>query len=218
MERGFLSSGWRGRGVMEKDKHGMAAVNTMKTATIGKNAVVYVNEAGQATINVDASALNKRDYVNSNENVKPTATASLPAFVSFATLLKGDTTQKNVNFHTFVTPAGNGADVALPLESIRVVNEWNTWSKYGLVKSMLNSPNGLFFFQFNSKVGLDAMLENGPWFILNNPLILKKWAWNLNSFKEDVSNVPVWVKLHGVHMTAFNEDGLSAIVTKIGLP
>ncbi|GJX47709.1 hypothetical protein Tco_0272899 [Tanacetum coccineum] len=38
----------------------------------------------------------------------------------------------------------------------------NTWSKYGLVKSMLNSSNGLFFFQFSSKDGLNAMLENGP--------------------------------------------------------
>ncbi|GJX61034.1 hypothetical protein Tco_0293934 [Tanacetum coccineum] len=38
---------------------------------------------------------------------------------------------------------------------------------------MLNSSNGLFFFQFSSKDGLDAMLENGLWFIRNNPLILK---------------------------------------------
>ncbi|GJV95436.1 hypothetical protein Tco_1547013 [Tanacetum coccineum] len=38
---------------------------------------------------------------------------------------------------------------------------------------------------------LDAMLENGLLFIRNNPLILKKWH------PEDVSTVPVWVKLHG---------------------
>nr|GEV04299.1 hypothetical protein [Tanacetum cinerariifolium] len=43
-------------------------------------------------------------------------------------------------------------------------NVMNTWSKYGLVKSMLNSSNGLFFFQFSFKDGLDAMLENGHWF------------------------------------------------------
>ncbi|GKC39089.1 RNA-directed DNA polymerase, eukaryota, reverse transcriptase zinc-binding domain protein, partial [Tanacetum coccineum] len=39
-----------------------------------------------------------------------------------------------------------------------------------------------------------------------------------NSNKEDVGNVPVWVKLHGVPMTAFSKDGLSAIATKIGTP
>ncbi|GJR01051.1 hypothetical protein Tco_0524035 [Tanacetum coccineum] len=33
--------------------------------------------------------------------------------------------------------------------------------------------------------------------------------------KEDVSTVPVWVKLHGVPVTPFREDGLSAIATKL---
>ncbi|GKF00477.1 hypothetical protein Tco_0023827, partial [Tanacetum coccineum] len=94
----------------------------------------------------------------------------------------------------------------------------NTWGKYGLVKSMLNSSTGIFSFQFSSMKGLDAMLENGPWFIRNNPLILKKWNPDVNLLKEDVGNVPVWVKLHGVPVTAFSEDGLSAIATKIGTP
>ncbi|GJU25894.1 zinc finger, CCHC-type containing protein [Tanacetum coccineum] len=62
------------------------------------------------------------------------------------------------------------------------------------------------------------MLENGPWFIRNNPLILKKWHPDENLLKEDVSTVPVWVKLHGVPVTAFSEDGLSAIATKLGTP
>ncbi|GKG02637.1 putative reverse transcriptase domain-containing protein, partial [Tanacetum coccineum] len=66
--------------------------------------------------------------------------------------------------------------------------------------------------------GLDAMLENGPWFIRNNSLILKKWHPDENLLKEDVSTVPVWVKLHGVPVTAFSEDGLSVIATKLGTP
>nr|GEX26407.1 hypothetical protein [Tanacetum cinerariifolium] len=40
---------------------------------------------------------------------------------------------------------------------------------------MFSSSTGLFSFQFSFIDGLDAMLENGPWFIRNNPLILKKW-------------------------------------------
>ncbi|GJU95887.1 reverse transcriptase domain-containing protein [Tanacetum coccineum] len=38
----------------------------------------------------------------------------------------------------------------------------------------------------------------------------------VDSNLEDVGNVPVWVKLHGVSVTAFSEDGLSAIATKLG--
>ncbi|GJR90624.1 cytokinin dehydrogenase 3-like protein [Tanacetum coccineum] len=43
-------------------------------------------------------------------------------------------------------------------------------------------------------------------------------AINENLLKEDVSTVPVWVKLHGVPVTAFSKDGLSAIATKLGTP
>ncbi|GJS50336.1 reverse transcriptase zinc-binding domain-containing protein [Tanacetum coccineum] len=73
--------------------------------------------------------------------------------------------------------AGNEADVAVLLESIRAVSA--------------SSSTGLFFYQSSSMDGLDSMLENDPWFIRNNPLILKKWNPN---------------------------DGLSAIAMKIGTP
>ncbi|GKF68745.1 putative reverse transcriptase domain-containing protein, partial [Tanacetum coccineum] len=66
--------------------------------------------------------------------------------------------------------------------------------------------------------GLDAMLENGTWFIRNNLLILKKWNPDENLLKEDVSIVLVWVKLHCVPVAAFSEDGLSVIATKLGTP
>ncbi|GJY02815.1 hypothetical protein Tco_0360967 [Tanacetum coccineum] len=43
-----------------------------------------------------------------------------------------------------------------------------------------------------------------------------QWNPDVDLLKEDVGNVPVWVKLHGVPVTAFSEDGLSAIATKVG--
>ncbi|GKB49547.1 hypothetical protein Tco_0900300 [Tanacetum coccineum] len=182
--------------------------------------------------------------INTNDS-----SPSLSRHTSYTNLVTGEpsrnvspTTRKTVNFRTLITPAGNGPNVVVPLESIRVISErfedtdygffWgkrvaylvvanyvrNTWNKYGLVKIMLNSSNGLFLFQFNSKDGLDTMLENGPCFILNNPLILLKWNPNVRLLKKEVGNVPVWVKLHGVHLTAFSEDGLSAITTILGAP
>ncbi|GJX18231.1 retrotransposon protein, putative, ty1-copia subclass [Tanacetum coccineum] len=47
---------------------------------------------------------------------------------------------------------------------------------------------------------------------------MKKWHSDENLLKEDVSIVLVWVKLHGVPVTAFIKDGLSAIATKLGTP
>nr|GFA30416.1 hypothetical protein [Tanacetum cinerariifolium] len=40
-------------------------------------------------------------------------------------------------------------------------------------------------------------------------------AISVNLLKEDVRNVPVWVRLHGVPVTAFSKDGLSVTSTKI---
>ncbi|GKB77942.1 zinc finger, CCHC-type containing protein [Tanacetum coccineum] len=118
---------------------------------------------------------------------------------------------KKVDVHTLFTHGGNGIDMVVPVDSIRAISERfdtttygfflgkkvaypvvanyvrNTWDKYGLVRSMFSSSTGLFSFQFNSMDGLDAMLENGPWFIWNNPLILKKWHPDENLLKEDVS-------------------------------
>nr|GEU88252.1 zinc knuckle CX2CX4HX4C [Tanacetum cinerariifolium] len=88
-----------------------------------------------------------------------------------------------VNFCTLFTPAGNGIDVVVLVDSMD---------------------------------GLHAMLENGPWFIRNNPLILKKWHPDVNLLKEDVGTVPVWVKLYDVPITMFSGDGSSAIATKLG--
>nr|GEW24564.1 hypothetical protein [Tanacetum cinerariifolium] len=45
-----------------------------------------------------------------------------------------------------------------------------------------------------------------------------RWHPDKNLLKEDVSIVPVWVKLHGVDVTAFSEDGLSVIATKLITP
>ncbi|GJR64396.1 hypothetical protein Tco_0010461 [Tanacetum coccineum] len=115
---------------------------------------------------------------------------------------------KAMNFRTLFTQGGNDIDVVVSVESIRAISARfantvygfflgnrvaypvvanyvrNTWGKYELVKSMLNSSIGIFSFQFSSVNGLDAMLEYGPC----------------------------------VLVTAFSEDGLSAIATKLGTP
>nr|GEW12555.1 hypothetical protein [Tanacetum cinerariifolium] len=63
---------------------------------------------------------------------------------------------------------------------------------------MLNSSTGLFSFQFSSMDGLNSILDNGPWFIRDHLLILRKWDPDVDLMKDDVGNVPVWVKLHVV--------------------
>nr|GEZ49309.1 hypothetical protein [Tanacetum cinerariifolium] len=133
-----------------------------------------------------------------------------PGKSSYANIT-GKPSRKKVNVHTLFTPRGNGIDVVVSVAYPVVANYVrNTWGKYGLVCPMFSSSTELFSFQFSFMDGLDAKLENGPWFIGNNMLILKKWHMDENLLKEDVSTVLVWVKLNGVLVTAFSEDGMSS--------
>ncbi|GJU28485.1 aspartic peptidase [Tanacetum coccineum] len=54
--------------------------------------------------------------------------------------------------------------------------------------------------------GLEQVLEKGPWMIRNQPLILTKWAPNLELAKDTVKKVPVWVKVHKVPVVAYSKD------------
>ncbi|GJT97913.1 retrotransposon protein, putative, ty1-copia subclass [Tanacetum coccineum] len=188
----------------EQEKQQTSANNAEKDTV-----VVYsptVDEPVDTTVNTE----------DVNVGQTPTSlTVNPKPATSYANLFTAGPSRKVMNFRTLFTPEGNGVDVVVPVESVRaicarfantvsgfflgkhvaypVVANYvqNTWGKYGLVKSMLNSSTGIFSFQFSSMDGLDAMLENGPWFIRNSPLILKKWNPNVNLLKEDVGNVPV---------------------------
>ncbi|GJZ71296.1 hypothetical protein Tco_0635147 [Tanacetum coccineum] len=107
-----------------------------------------------------------------------------------------------------------GKSLAFPIVQ-NYVN--NTWGKFGLQKLMRND-DGIFLFKFSDKRGMEQVLERGPWLIHNTPLILNKWTPSLPLRKDEVTKVPVWVKLHKVPLVAYSEDGLSPIATQIGKP
>ncbi|KAJ0942865.1 hypothetical protein HanPSC8_Chr03g0097231 [Helianthus annuus] len=172
-------------------------------------------------------------------NVQPSATTEP---VSFANAVKNSQEKVTVNFREMESSeVVDGADVVIPLASVKQVTDRyantlygyflgkrlafpvvdyfakNNWVKYGLVRLMMNA-NGFFFFKFKTKEGMDKMLEDGPWMIRNVPIILKMWSASIKLEKEDIKAIPVWVKMHDVPLTAYTEDGLSLIASKIGVP
>ncbi|GKA77967.1 copia protein [Tanacetum coccineum] len=228
MERGFLSQKWSRvrRGVKEKNVNA-SNLEVVKDCVVPSITVAYGNT--QKDLNDDPMAMEVQNpLVDQTNGSAKSVGGSYPPLPTQGT-----------------TPAGNTPgkiDVVVSVESIRAISERfvntsygfflgkrvaypvvanyvrNTWGKFGLVKSMLNSSTGLFSFQFSYMDGLNSILENGPWFIRNHPLILQKWNPDVDLLKEDVGNVLVWVKLHGVTVTEFSEDGLSAISIKLGNP
>ncbi|GKC51394.1 zinc knuckle CX2CX4HX4C containing protein [Tanacetum coccineum] len=80
---------------------------------------------------------------------------------------------------------------------------------------MMNNK-GFFVFKFDSRAGLEAVLEGDPWLIHNSLIILKKWSMDTRLLKEELTRIPIWVKLHDVPIKVFEEDGISLIATFIG--
>ncbi|GKC83811.1 retrotransposon protein, putative, ty1-copia subclass, partial [Tanacetum coccineum] len=228
------------RGV--KEKQGSMADKSVEVGKLSNVTGEQVVKEKQSSL-VDTTTLNVENTGSNSYPPLPkqisTPGGNSPSKSSYANVTS-EPSRKTLNFHTLYTPRGNGIDVVVPVESIRAISDRfaniaygfflgkrlaylvvanyvrNTWGKFGLVKSMLNSSTGLFSFQFSSMDGLNAMIESGPWFIRNHPLILKKWNPDVNLLKVDVRNIPVWVKLHGDPVTAFSEDGLGTIATKLG--
>ncbi|GKA11862.1 ribonuclease H-like domain-containing protein [Tanacetum coccineum] len=58
---------------------------------------------------------------------------------------------------------------------------------------------GFLFFQFKTSKGLEDVLENGPWMIRNNPIILNKWT--MNTFMPLNVNLvrSMWLFKHKFH-------------------
>ncbi|GJU42070.1 putative RNA-directed DNA polymerase [Tanacetum coccineum] len=102
----------------------------------------------------------------------------------------------NSNFRTLVAdPVFDGVNISIPR---KVVEK----AKHGLKRIMMNSK-GFFFFKFDSRAGLEAVLEGGPWLIRKSPIILKKWSMDTRLLKEELTRIPIWVKLHDVPIQVF---------------
>ncbi|GKA00233.1 zinc knuckle CX2CX4HX4C containing protein [Tanacetum coccineum] len=90
----------------------------------------------------------------------------------------------------------------------------HTWAKFGLKRVMMH--HGLFMFQFETKSGMEKVIEEGPWRIQLVPIVLNVWMPNTLLKREKVSHVPLWVKLHNVPIVAYSKVGLDLILAKVG--
>ncbi|GJS65061.1 probable inactive serine/threonine-protein kinase scy1 [Tanacetum coccineum] len=93
-----------------------------------------------------------------------------------------------------------GKRLAFPLVENYVKN---TWAKYGLKRVQLHVD--FFLFQFDSKDGMESVIENGSWLIRLVPLLLNIWTPNTVLKKDVIKQAPVWVKLHHVLTVAYSE-------------
>lgn len=73
-------------------------------------------------------------------------------------------------------------------------------------------------FELMDKLTMTWVLEGGPWFIANKPLLLQKWQSGLVLEQLSLQKFPLWVILRGVPLELFTADGLRYIASAIGIP
>ncbi|GJV42431.1 hypothetical protein Tco_1420871 [Tanacetum coccineum] len=117
MERDFLSQKGSGDGRGVKEKNQVSANDAAK--------VVSVSSAVEEPM---LSSLGGSTVEKVTENHDAVATNSP---ISYAKLVTDEPSRKSVNFRTRITLVRNGADVAVPLESIRAVSKQFANSAYG---------------------------------------------------------------------------------------
>ncbi|XP_039015556.1 uncharacterized protein LOC120145920 [Hibiscus syriacus] len=98
-----------------------------------------------------------------------------------------------------------------------IENLWNNPNK-GIHIQVSFAGSNLYLFTFNSDSARNWVMENGPWHILNIPLILRKWEPNSTRLHFDLSRIPLWVHLYSVSFELFLREGLSYIASAIGIP
>ncbi|GJT23946.1 zinc knuckle CX2CX4HX4C containing protein [Tanacetum coccineum] len=187
-------------------------------------------------LNVDESTIPSDPIVQSVDINKSTSYAGVAGGSA------KDQPNVNSNFRTLVAdPVFDGVNIFIPRKVVEKVStrfehtlygyfigkrmaflvvEYyarNNWAKHGLKRIMMNSK-GFFFFKFDSRAGLEAVLEGGPWLIRKSLIILKKWSMDTRLLKEELTRILIWVKLHDVPIQVFEEDGISLLATFIGKP
>ncbi|GJR01049.1 beta-caryophyllene synthase [Tanacetum coccineum] len=240
MERGFLSLRRKGGEVSRKNKKTLADVSAMGSLCVEEMTTDTfsedTNESGlhayRYAFAIDSIKLNddRVDLAKHNLNNEATMNGAVPSS-NVASWIDNGTQDENVEIplnegNVLIDtndPNNSSQRLSGPTSHANLVtgepsrNVSSTTRKTMNLRTLI-SLTGNKADVFNSKNGLDAMLENGPWFIRNNLLILKKWNPDVNLLKKDVGNVSVWDKLHGVPLTAFTEGGLIAIAAKLGTP
>ncbi|GJU05523.1 hypothetical protein Tco_1121953 [Tanacetum coccineum] len=186
MNRGILDSGGRNNN-HKKKKNADVGIGSFTKSGGTLNGTNPLKDVVSSSVIDEPMAMEVQSPLVDNTNAVKSGVGSYPSLPTQGTTPAGNTLESiraiSERFVNTVYGFFLGKRVAYPV----VANDVrNTWGKFGLVKSMLNSSTGLFSFKFSSM--------------------------------EDVGNVPLWVKLHGVPVTAFSEDGLSAIATKLGTP
>ena len=90
------------------------------------------------------------------------------------------------------------------------------WGKYSLKDIIMQ--NGIYMFKFKDEIGMNFVLDNGPWMVNSKPLFVQKWDPSIIIDRTDPKMLSMWIKLCNMPLEAWSVKGVSAVASGVGNP
>ncbi|PKU71360.1 RNA exonuclease 1 [Dendrobium catenatum] len=84
--------------------------------------------------------------------------------------------------------------------------------------SLLSLADGFFLIKFSNQEDFDLVWSGGPWFMLGKPFILQKWSPKFQPKRDELSEIPLWIKIVDFPLALWTPKGISTIASYIGNP
>ncbi|PKU81814.1 RNA exonuclease 1 [Dendrobium catenatum] len=84
--------------------------------------------------------------------------------------------------------------------------------------SLLSLADGFFLIKFSNQEDFDLVWSGGPWFMLGKPFILQKWSPKFQPKRDELSSIPLWIKIVDLPLALWTPKGISTIASYIGNP
>ncbi|KAL0921281.1 hypothetical protein M5K25_008339, partial [Dendrobium thyrsiflorum] len=83
---------------------------------------------------------------------------------------------------------------------------------------LISLSDGFFLFRFSCAEDFDTIWSRGVWFLLGRPFIFQKWHPKFKPRRENLTSLPIWIKIHDLPLACWNSEGISRIASKVGVP
>ncbi|GJY65672.1 RNA-directed DNA polymerase, eukaryota, reverse transcriptase zinc-binding domain protein [Tanacetum coccineum] len=199
--------------VMDKNDEVLDVTDEVPTLEEALNRIQSTEYDGNLNMNKpmnekDTKSNNKQGYKNNKlkkernieENKESNQNLIFNAIpLSFANIVK---VSEISNKLTLIPTAIDEREVII-LEDDMVIEGSNKW---------MISLCGYFF---RDEVGMNQLLESGPWMVNNKPLFVQKWNSSINMDKLEPKSLPLWIKLYNVLLIAWTTKGICAIASSL---
>lgn len=90
--------------------------------------------------------------------------------------------------------------------------------RWGVKFSYAPHESGWLVFKFQTENDMNSVLDAGPYFVFNRPLLLKAMPKLFDFGNEELFKVPIWLKLRNLPLELWNKKALSKILSVVGKP